>query len=890
MPEGLRCAPVNAAVIDLSGKWHLTPLPPSPSDSQTGSAAPAPPPPPDDLSIDIPGDVYTTLLQAGFLPDPFYADNERQWLPYAQYGWKIQREFEIGADLLAHGRVMLDIAVVDTIAEIHINDTHVTSSRSMFVPVLVDAAPHLRPGTNTITIHFHSAERTAREHAAHLPYPLPYSEFPIQSPHRNLIRKAQCHGGWDWGPALMTAGAYRGIHLVGGYSAGYVVRNYHCDISPTASERSSGEAGTWEVAVHVDLDVRGGADAGDVIISAAVAGGRAELSYSLGGDDGIRSVTVTVPVESPNLWWPAGHGEQAHYTLTLQVGGLRFERQVAFRTITIDNSPDEHGRALRILVNARPIMITGANWIPTDALPGRQDSEKMRVLLESARAGHINMLRVWGGGQYESEEFYRRCSEMGILVWQDFMFSCALYPADTTFLGLVRDEARAQIARLKDFPCIALWCGNNENLGALTWFPESVENRDRYLVDYDRLNEATLGEAVRALDPQRTFWPSSPCGSAGDYSANWHQDNNGDMHFWSVWHEGKPFEAYYSVIPRYCSEFGFQSFPSLGTVRAFAPPEAHNPTHPYLEHHQRHPRGNTIIIETLARYFRFPGTFSDMIYLSQLQQGLAIQTAVEYWRFHSKRCAGIMYWQLNDLWPGASWSSLEYGGGWKLLHYMVRRFYRPLHIAAFRRPADNRVICAVYNSSPRAQTVSAELQWYDGSGGDGGESIHHHRCEARIDAQSTIALDLDHTAARAVQEKADAAAAANGPGTGILTMTLTDEHGNKVENTFLYAPPKYYSLPVPDLRVTGVVPHSSEIPAHFPGVDTVYAVTLTASSLALYVAIEVGGSFSNVSDNAFPLHPNLPRTILCYVDSTKIPDADHLLRQIRLFDLSHSYE
>jgi beta-mannosidase len=332
---------------------------------------------------------------------------------------------------------------------------------------------------------------------------------------------------------------------------------------------------------------------------------------------------------------------------------------------------------MAIEVNGRPIFLKGANWIPQDALPSRWTEAGARSLLDQAVAANMNCIRVWGGGRYESDGFYDYCDEKGILVWQDFMFACATYPSTPEFLAEVDAEARAQIRRLKHHPCIALWCGNNEDLGAIGWYEESRANPTRYVVDYDRLNEGVLGRAVRELDPGRPWWPSSPSAGPGDYSDNWHADGAGDMHYWSVWHEGKPFSAYLDVRPRLCSEFGFQSLPSPEAVAAFAGPEDLNVTSPVMEHHQRHPKGNELIMTTMLRYFRMPRGFDETLYLSQAQQALAIKTAVDYWRSTTPRCMGALYWQLNDVWPCASWSSLEYGGRWKLLHYEARRFFAP---------------------------------------------------------------------------------------------------------------------------------------------------------------------------------------------------------------------
>ncbi len=359
-------------------------------------------------------------------------------------------------------------------------------------------------------------------------------------------------------------------------------------------------------------------------------------------------------------------------------------RRIGLRTIELESRPDEAGRSFLVKVNGVPVFCRGANWIPADALPGRISPEKTRGLLQSAVDANMNMLRIWGGGFYEPDWFLDICDELGLMVWQDFMFSCNLYPSDRDYLNGVAQEVRYQAGRLQHHASIALWCGDNELIGALNWFDESRTNRDRYLVAYDRLNR-TVEDGLLAVDPQANWWPSSPSPGPMSFGDAWHDDSSGDMHFWSVWHEGRDFEHYRDVRPRFCSEFGFQSYPSMDVIRTFADEEDWNIASTVMESHQKNVGGNARIAETMFRYFRFPASFEDFVYLSQVQQGLAIRTAVEYWRSLKPHCMGTLYWQLNDTWPVASWSSLDYGGGWKALHFMARRFFSP--VAVFALPS-----------------------------------------------------------------------------------------------------------------------------------------------------------------------------------------------------------
>jgi beta-mannosidase len=644
----------------LDGAWTLTRV-------ADGSARP----------MAIPGDILSALIASGEAPDPYYDRNELtlQWI--GREDWLIERDLEVAPELLERERVFLRIEVLDTIGEIRINGELLGSGANMFRPFASDAKRLLKAGRNRISVLIRSPERAAAEAARALAYPVPHSLFPVTSMNRNLVRKAQCMAGWDWGPCLMTGGIYEGASLVAadGPRIEYVT---------TKARRGSGgrEGPLWRLSVAVDLDCPA---AGAFALEASVRGS-AELARATGRFElgaGASRATLELSVAGVEEWWPAGYGGQSLYELEVRVPstGQVLKKRIGFRELAVVAEEDAAGRSMTFRVNGRDVFCKGADWIPADALPSRWRRERLDDLLSSAASANMNCLRVWGGGRYESDDFYDLCDEKGILVWQDFMFACALYPSNPAFLAEVEAEVRHQVKRLRDHPCVALWCGNNENLGALGWYPESKKNPMRYIVDYDRLYEGTVGRVVRELDPDRAWWPTSPCGGPSDFSDNWHGDGRGDMHFWSVWHEGKSFSEYLKVKPRFCSEFGFQSFPNPETVASFAPEGERNVTSPAMEHHQRHARGNALIMETMARYFRMPAGARETLYLSQVQQAMAIRTAVDYWRSLRPHCMGILYWQLNDVWPVSSWSSLDYDGSWKLLHYEARRFFESLRLA-----------------------------------------------------------------------------------------------------------------------------------------------------------------------------------------------------------------
>ncbi|MES2541603.1 MAG: glycoside hydrolase family 2 protein, partial [Pseudomonadota bacterium] len=423
---------------------------------------------------------------------------------------------------------------------------------------------------------------------------------------------------------------------------------------------------------------------------------------------------LVMVIRDPVLWWPAGQGAQVLHELVLTGGGARAVKRIGLRDMKLVSQPDAAGRSFGVRVNGRAVFAKGANWIPADALFGQIAVEGVRGLLQSAVDANMNMIRIWGGGRYEPDWFYDFCDELGLMIWQDFMFACHLYPSTPEFLAEVDAEVRDVVSRISHHACIALWCGDNELIGALTWFPESRKDRDRYLVNYDRLNRTVEAALLDAL-PGANWWPSSPSPGPMAFGDAWHDDSSGDMHFWSVWHEGKDFDHYRDVSPRFCSEFGFQSYPSLTAIARFADRQDWNIAAPVMESHQKNPGGNARIAETMFRYFRFPVDFPNFVYVSQIQQGLAIKTAVTHWRSLKPHCQGTLYWQLNDTWPVCSWASLDHGGNWKLLHHMAARFYAPVMVTAV--PKDGGIELRAVNDRPEPVTITvvANAAAMDGS-------------------------------------------------------------------------------------------------------------------------------------------------------------------------------
>lgn len=790
----------------------------------------------------LPGDNYSALLAAGRIPDPYVATNELavQWV--GREDWAFHRTFTVTAGFLKNQNIVLALDSVDTIAEYWINGHRVGDSQNMFVPVRLAVRPHLKEGENEIRVVIRSPEATAIAIGKALPYPVPHTGAPVMSPHRNLIRKAQCQSGWDWGPCLMVSGLYGALRLVATPSV---------DLVRVWTDTVRGDADRWTLKVSADVEaLRAGRQTLSVILD-TLPPVRKELQLAAGR----QTVELEVTVASPKLWAPAGYGEPALYGLRVTLGGSSWGGQVGFRTLVWESKEDQWGKSLTCVVNDRPVFAKGANWIPADALPSRWTPAVLTRHLEDMIAANMNLIRVWGGGIYESDWFYRECDRLGILVWQDFMFSCSMYPADPGFLANVAAEVEHQVKRLKNHPCLALFCGNNEDVGALKWYPETRENPARYLVDYDRLNEGTIGRLVRHYDGPGRWWPSSPSGGVDDFTDGWHVQGRGDMHFWSVWHEGKSFDEYYTVVPRFCSEFGYQSFPWPSDVATYASAEERNLTSPVMEHHQKNNRGNQIIFESFSRYFRVPEGFDNQLYLSQVQQALAIQTATEYWRSCRPQTMGVVYWQLNDLWPVASWSSITYSGRWKLLHYAARRFFEPVHVAGFRL-RDGTVKVTLTNDTATAVKGSVTLAWYTPEG--------------RPVASETLKTEVPGDSSRDLRVWS----AAELPEATEHFLEVTFQHpGGVSRSTVFLTEPKRIRLPDPGLKFT--------VSEQEGGLE----VAVTAVRPAFWVTLDQGALPGRFDDNGVTMLAGEMRRFRWI--GKKI-GVQTLKRGLRLFDLYSS--
>ena len=619
------------------------------------------------LPAEVPGSAQTALLAENKIPDPFVADNELrvQWV--AERDWEYRLLFEEHEGLRDADKVMLTFDGLDTLAEVFINGKQIGEADNMFRRYAWDVTEELVEGENEVRVLLHGPVPFIREQQVDEPLIGPTHSIP-GGPH---IRKAPCQFGWDWGPKLPPVGIWKKVRLEG-YTAARLddvhLRQHHDD---------------GDVTLSADLTVERWQDDAELkamLIVKAPDGETWAVDAPLDG-----AAHLTLDIANPQLWWPNGLGDQPLYDVevTLYADEVPCDArtfQIGLRTVELRQESDDFGTSFTFVVNGVPIFAKGANWIPADSFPSRITDAQLEHLIRSAADANMNMLRVWGGGVYEEERFYDLCDQFGILVWQDFIFSCSIYPTDEAFFENVRQEAIENVRRLRHRASLALWCGNNE----MEWGWDSWGwNRPRYQPykeAYDQMFHQLLPELVAAEDPDTAYWPSSPSSNLNFVTPN--ATHAGDTHNWEVWHENRPFQAYREHPSRFVSEFGFQSLPPLETVKTYAAKADWNMTSYIMEHHQRNDAGNGKIITYLTDHFRMPKDFVSLVYLTQILQAEAVRTGVEFWR-RSKACtSGALYWQLNDCWPVASWASLDYFGRWKALHYAARRFYEPVHLSA----------------------------------------------------------------------------------------------------------------------------------------------------------------------------------------------------------------
>lgn len=647
------------------------------------------------VDMQIPGTVLSGLLAAGKIKDPFYRTNEDATRALFWKDYVFTRTFDVDEELLAQQHIVLVCEGLDTLAEISINGTFLAKTDNMHRTWKFQAKKLLHPGKNEIQIVFRSVLRFIEDYPYEAHKKINY--IPCGSMKGNqLLRKAHSMFGWDWGPQTIDAGIFRDIYLQG-YSHARIedirihqqhAKNVSVQTSITLSESVPGQ----KLCVELSED---GADK------------PLQTKLCKTNADGVAAVDFVI--ENPKLWWPNDYGDQPLYivrTTLLDEDGTSLEsitRRIGLRTLTISQEKDEWGNEFAFCVNGVKIFTRGGNYIPDDCLYTRITEKKLDYILESCRRAHFNCVRVWGGGYYPSDAFYDLCDEKGLIVWQDLMYACNVYDVTDAFAENCRQETYDNVRRLRHHASLGLWCGNNEIESAWDHWGDFQKETPYLRADYIRLFEEVLPKAVQEADGETFYWHSSP--SSGGCFDNPDDANRGDTHYWDVWHGQKPFIDYRKYFFRFCSEFGFQSFPCAKTVNSFTLEDDRNIFSRVMESHQKNDAANGKMLYYLSENLRYPKDLTHLLYASQVLQGMAIKYGVDHWRRNRGRCMGTLYWQINDDWPAPSWSSIDYFGRWKALHYMAQKFYAPHAVSMTLE--DHR--CHVYFSNESFETTEYSL-------------------------------------------------------------------------------------------------------------------------------------------------------------------------------------
>lgn len=783
-----------------------------------------------DVPAQVPGCVHTDLLNADLIPDPYYRDNEAELQWIGESDWCYRRSFDVPAEWLDHEDLYLLCEGLDTLAVISLNGVEVARTDNMFRTWKIDVRGHLKQGSNEVKVCLQSTMPFIRDRQAACRLNLTgVGDHRIDG--SNWIRKQQCNYGWDWGPELVTCGIWRSISLVGHTGARIVsvgMRQKHRDDASVELLTLPELQGLAGEGCRVEAELR-----------------FAEETIDHCHREGFRTGdTIPLNVPSPHLWWPNGLGEPHLYDLQLRILDARgtvldeWHRRIGLRKFELARERDEWGESFHFRINGVAFFAKGANWIPADCFDARVADEDLYRLLKSAADAHMNCLRVWGGGLYERDRFYEICDQLGLCVWQDFMFACAAYPAhEPEFLQSVENEADDNVRRLSHHPSVVLWCGNNEleqikgmvgdEPGAMSW------------PDYSALFDRLLRQAVERHHPEAAYWPSSEHSPLGNRTADGaSQDPRwGDAHLWNVWHGREPFEWYRGSFHRFCSEFGFQSFPHPATVKGFTLPEDRSVNSRIMEWHQRSHIGNSRIITYMLDWFRLPVGFENTIWLSQILQGQAIKYAVEHWRRNMPRCMGALYWQLNDCWPVASWTSIDSCQRWKALQYEARRFFAPVLVSVVEDVDKQSLEVYVTNELSGVETAELEVVVE----GTDGRILDEHRKRLSLPRNGS-----SHVARIAVDE-----ACLKVPSYAwVATLRLLSGGEELSRNWATLVRPKHLDLKDPELR-------ADVLPASQNGAE----VRVTSAHPALWVWLDAENPDLRWSDNFFHLQAGESRLL-----------------------------
>jgi len=801
----------------------------------------------------VPGCVHTDLLANNLIEDPYFADNEKKLTWIGETDWSYERYFNVEPDIANSKNVILRCEGLDTLASVYINGNKIGEADNMFRIWEFDVKNHVKCGQNHIRIVFHSTITYIREKAKKRKlWHTGIGHHRIED--SNQIRKMQCNFGWDWGPMLVTCGIWRNLEIQAYNDVRiediHIIQEHHdgrvfLDVSAELSKKPPKLLEVCLKMLFQDETVH-------------------ETSRMVSD----RETSISFEVPSPKLWWPNNMGPQNLYRIVVSLkseSGIldQTEKTIGLRTLRLVTKPDEWGESFYFEVNSVPFFAKGANWIPADTFVTRITPEFYEKLLRSAAAANMNMLRVWGGGIYESDIFYDICDRLGICVWQDFPFACSAYPAyDEEYMANVKKEAEDNVKRLRHHACLALFCGNNEIEQIKGCITDNIDEGGMTWDEYKKLFDELLPGVVRKHAPYISYWPSSP--HTPENRKDYNSPYSGDAHLWGVWHGREPFEWYRQCEHRFNSEFGFQSFPSPEIVEGYTSPGDRNISSYIMEYHQRSPIGNDAIIQYMLSWFRLPSKFNMQLYLSQILQGEAMRYAVEHWRRSMPRGMGTLYWQINDCWPGPSWSSIDYKGNWKALHYIAGKFYAPVLVSGVEDAKTGTVEIYVNNDflNDISGTVTWKLYCTDGS------IIAYGRFPVTVRAnsvQKVNVLDLKKWLSEAGERNI------------LLYIKYMGNNGIDSENTVIFVRPKHLELKKPEFCIK--VEKES---------DNKFGILLSSRVPALWVWADGFKGKAEYSDRFFHLMPGEEKYFM--VTTEEPYSAEKFEKTLEIFSLFDTYQ
>lgn len=783
----------------------------------------------------VPGTIHQDLLNHNRIPNPFYGMNEEavQWVENED--WMYRTSFVVTEEQLNRDAAVLELDGLDTYADVFLNGALILRSDNMFVGHKVPVKPVLRKGENRLLIRFRSAVKEA----------LPQWEtngfdYPADSDHSSkrvsiYTRKAPYSYGWDWGIRLATCGIWRPVRLVFSDVArieDYYVRQASVSASKADVDNRLEITNVTSQPVSALLKVAYHYSANDT----------KEVQKQIELRPGENTVSLPVMIDNPHLWMPNGWGEPSLYkfTASVSVDGVEVasqERQVGLRSIRVVMEDDEHGKSFYFEVNGHPMFAKGANFIPDDALLPNVTTERYKRIFEDVKAANMNMLRVWGGGIYEDDKFYDEADRNGILIWQDFLFACTTYPHDPLFLKRVEAEAEYNIKRLRGHASLAMWCGNNEIYeGVRYWGWKNKYTAEAFAEmnrGYDVLFRQLLPDMVKRFDSDRFYMHGSP------YEANWGRPESwkiADSHNWGTWYGRKPFESFDSEIPRFMSEYGFQAFPEMKTIRTFAEEKDFELESPVMNAHQKATIGNALIKQTMGLYYKVPAKFEDLVYVGLVLQGQGMRHGIEAHRRNRPYCMGSLFWQLNDSWPVVSWSSIDYYGNWKAMQYQSQRAFAPVLINAIKE-GDDLCVYLISDDLQDRDDVRLTVELMDFDGKSHGKWAHSGKLSA-------------NTSMLFLKKRVDEFLSKQDAATSFLRFTLKAKNGASLaDEVFYFAYPKDQKLP--EARIETSVKKRGEA----------IEMTLKADKLARDIFIEVPVQGVRFSDNFFDLLPGQRKKI-----------------------------